>query len=102
MKCFGLSQIIAVLTFKLYEGGFNSDNFLDILRRHLKFIKHSMRRKYTIVADNWSVHKNAAAKEFYMKNMIRCIEWSSYSPDLNSIENLWSLMKEKLKAKIQR
>ena len=56
-----------------------------------------MRRKYIIlVADNWTVHKTAAAKEFYMKNMIRCIEWPSYSPDLNPIENLWGLMKEKL------
>ena len=48
------------------------------------------------MADNWSVHKNAAAKEFYMKNKIRCIEWTNYSPDLNPIENLWGLMKEKL------
>ena len=31
-----------------------------------------------------------------MKNKIRCIEWPSYSPDLNPIENLWGLMKEKI------
>ena len=42
------------------------------------------------------MHKNAAAKEFNTKNKIRCIEWPSYSPDLNPIENLWGLMKEKL------
>ena len=42
------------------------------------------------------MHKNAAAKEFYIKNKIRCIEWLSYSPDLNPIENLWGLIKEKL------
>ena len=42
------------------------------------------------------MHKNIAAKEFNTKNKIRYIEWPSYSPDLNPIENLWGLTKEKL------
>ena len=42
------------------------------------------------------MHKNAAAKELNTKNKIRCIEWSSNSPDLNPIEYLLGLMKEKL------
>ena len=56
----------------------------------------SMMWIYTNFLNNWSVHKNAAAKEFYIRSKIRYIEWPSYSPDLNPIENLWSLMKEKL------
>ena len=55
-----------------------------------------MKRKYNFSSRYWSVYKNAAAKKFYMKNKIRCIEWPSYSSDLNPIENLWGLMKEKL------
>ena len=42
------------------------------------------------------MHKNATAKEFYMKNKIICIKWPCYSLDLNPIESLWGLMKEKL------
>ena len=42
------------------------------------------------------MHKNAAAKEFNTKNKIKCIEWPNYLSDLNPIENLWGLMKEKL------
>ena len=40
-KCnvLGLIHITAILTFELFEGGFNSDKFLDILKRNLKFIK---------------------------------------------------------------
>ena len=97
-KCnvFSLINITGILTFELFEGGFNNDKFLDILIRNLKFIKQAWGENIILVADNWSVHKNAAAKEFYMKNKIRCIEWPSYSPDLNPIKNLWGLMKEKL------
>ena len=40
-KCnvFGLIHITAILTFELIEGGFNSDKFLGLLKRNLKFIK---------------------------------------------------------------
>ena len=79
----------------MFEGGFNSDKFLDILKRNLKFIKQAWGESILLVVDNWSVHKNAAAKYFYMKNKIRCSEWPSDSPDLNLIENLWGLNERK-------
>ena len=52
-----------------------------------------MKKKYFLVTDNWSVHKNADTKELHIKIKIRCIEWSSYSFDLNTIKNLWGLLK---------
>ena len=68
-KCnvFGLIHITGILTFELFEGGFNSDKFLDMLKRNLKFIKQAWGENIILVVDNWSVHKIAAAKEFYMK-----------------------------------
>ena len=96
MQCVWLDSHQGILTFELFEGGFISDKFLDILKRNLKFIKQAWGENIILVADNWSVHKNAVAKEFYMKNKIKCIEWPSFSPDLNPIENLWDLIKEKL------
>ena len=92
---FDLIHITAILTFELFEGGFSSHKFLDILKRNLKFIQQAWGENINLVADNWSVHKNAAAKEFYMSNKIKCFEWPSYSPDLNPIVNLWGLIKEK-------
>ena len=42
-KCnvFGLNHITGILTFELFEGDFNSDKFLDILKRNLKYIKQA-------------------------------------------------------------
>ena len=64
---FGLIHITGILTFELFEGGFNSDKFLDILKRNLKFIKQAKRENINLMADNWSVHKKPAAKSFTWK-----------------------------------
>ena len=37
--------------------------------------------------------------QFYQKNNIKVIDWTPYSLDLNPIENLWSIIKDKLKGK---
>ena len=40
-KVFYSIYITGILTFEFFEGGFNSDKFLDILKRNLKFIKQA-------------------------------------------------------------
>ena len=42
------------------------------------------------------MHKNATVIKFYMKNYIKCIEWSSISFDLYPIKILCGLINEKL------
>ena len=67
MQCIFLDSHNGIFTFELFEGGFNSDKFLDILKRNMKFIKQAWGENIALVVDNWSVHKNASAKEFHMK-----------------------------------
>ena len=43
--------------------------------------------KIILQFDNDSKHKNLQAYEFYQENKIRIIDWMSYSPYLNSLEN---------------
>ena len=64
---FGLIHITGILTFELFEGDFNSDKFLDILERNLKFIKQAWGENIILVADNWSVHKIRLQKSFTWK-----------------------------------
>ena len=46
---------------------FQSDKIFDILKRNLKFIKQAWGENIVLIVDNWSVHKNAAAKNFTCK-----------------------------------
>ena len=48
-----------------------------------------------LIYDNYPKHTNSLAKEFYKKHCKR-IDWSAKSPDLNPIENIWSIMKLRL------
>ena len=49
--------------------------------------------------DNSRYHWTTEALEFYREKDIKVIDWSPYSPDLNRIENIWAIMKQKLEVR---
>ena len=46
--------------------------------------------------DNAKIHKTAEVLSWFSRNKIALFEHPSYSPDLNPIENVWSLLKNAL------
>jgi len=46
--------------------------------------------------DNSRVHKNELVKEWHDEHGVEVMEWSPYSPDLNSIKHLWRRLKERM------
>ena len=47
-----------------------------------------------------SALRNVENKQFLEKKLIQVLVWPGNSPDLNPVENLWSLMKHKVSKKI--
>ena len=53
-------------------------------------------KKVKIQMDNDKKHTCRLTLDFYKNNKIEKLDWPSYNPDLNPIENLWSIIKQKL------
>ena len=46
--------------------------------------------------DNSRIHVAANVVDWFRRNRIKLFPHSAYSPDLNPIENVWSLLKDRL------
>lgn len=81
------------------RGSFNSDKYCEILGKeyHDTLREHNLRRRDIVFQqDNSSVHTSATTSEWLGNHRVNVFEWPAYSPDLNLIENVWSILKDKL------
>jgi transposase len=82
-----------------YDGSFNGERYMSYLSEHLIPV---LKRGDVLVMDNVRMHHIPAAKEMLKEAGIELIFLPPYSPDLNPIEEAWSVVKNvfrKLEAK---
>ena len=46
--------------------------------------------------DNAPSHRAEKTKNYFIRNRIRILNWPTYSPDMNPIENVWGILKKKI------
>lgn len=73
------------------DGKFNSAQYMEILEnRVLPVMNQDHQRIYML--DNSPVHTALCVQEYLQNQRFETMFWCPYSPDLNPIENVWSLV----------
>lgn len=79
----------------------NATKYTQLLAENLLESADKMRLENDFIfqQDNAPCHKAAHTMNFFRENEIELLKWPAQSPDLNPIENLWGIIKKKLKNK---
>ena len=56
-------------------------------------------RKVETIEDGAGIHKSKYTNKFRQQNRINRLPWPPYSPDMNLIENVWAMLKRRLRKK---
>lgn len=94
LTCHGLGPLV------FYDGRINSDKYIDILDKHLPtaFENFPPQSSHEILfqQDNARPHVSTKTQKYLKKKHLKIIPWPANSADLNLIENIWSMLDDKL------
>lgn len=80
------------------HGRFVGQTYVDILDNvMLPSVQHLYpENDFIYQQDNCPIHTSNIAMQWFQNNNIELLQWPSYSPDANPLENVWGLMTKKL------
>lgn len=85
------------------EGNMNSSQYIQVLEsKLLSTIQDHGIQNPIFQQDSAPCHVSKKSKEWIANNEINLLDWPGYSPDLNPIENVWSVFKRKVALKVSK
>ena len=74
----------------------NADEYLKLVKEVIEPELEASPRTLTFMQDNAPAHKAKKVMEYFAQKGISVLNWPPQSPDLNPIELIWAIIKEKL------
>ena len=88
----------------IQRNNMNSDGYVDVLRRHVLPLSNRLgdpSADWIFMDANATCRKSFVTDSFKAQAGIRTLRWPARSPDLNPIENVWSLLKRGMRRSIR-
>lgn len=92
LNCWGAISYNGATSLHIFTGNLNNDIYQDIIEEHAEEMQDIYgNKKIFFQQDNHPAHGNVSVLDDFPK--IDLLNFPTYSPDLNPIENIWSTLK---------
>ena len=80
------------------EGKINSEKYIEMVKEYIEPELEASEVPLILMQDNAPCHKARTTLDYLLEKNITTLNWPPQSPDLNPIEHIWAIIKQKLYA----